>query len=215
MAPPLIQDQLEPLLLAVLGNMATRAVLRTLPGVLQAAGTLDLVEVRELMTQLDASHRLYSTAVRALNLEALRQVVTGGKPVSGRVEAIEVRTDMDVLTVQRTAQRLARGFFSVTDGVRLATAASELARNIRMYAKRGTLTLRLEEEPGHYRFEIHAVDAGPGIPNLPEIVAGQYTSKTGLGRGIIGTKALVDEMELDSAPGQGTRIRCVKRARRT
>jgi serine/threonine-protein kinase RsbT len=63
-------------------------------------------------------------------------------------------------------------------------------------------------------FEVSAVDDGPGIANLDVIMKGQYRSRTGLGRGIVGTKALLDELEVDSAPGKGTRISGHRRARK-
>ena len=99
------------------------------------------------------------------------------------------------------------------DGVRLATAVSELARNIYMYAQKGKVTLKVTEEPAHYFFEVTASDDGPGIPHLDVILRGEYRSRTGLGRGLIGTRALLDDMTIDTGP-QGTRIRGARRARK-
>ena len=97
----------------------------------------------------------------------------------------------------------------------VAAAASELARNIYMYAKLGSVTLRLVDEPATYRFELMADDNGPGIGNLDVIMSGTYRSRTGLGRGIVGTRALLDELKVDTAPGKGTHITGIKRAKKT
>jgi len=151
---------------------------------------------------------------KPLPLGPLRSAVTGGVSARPCEQHFTISSDRDVLVVQRATQLLTRGFFGVTDCVRLATAVSELARNIYMYAQKGTVTLRLVEEPSHYFFEVKAVDEGPGIPHLETILSGQYRSRTGLGRGIIGTKALLDAMTIDSAAGKGTRIVGQRRVRR-
>ena len=62
--------------------------------------------------------------------------------------------------------------------------------------------------------EVDARDEGPGIPNLEVILSGAYKSRTGLGRGIIGTRSLLDEMKIESAVGKGTRITGFRRARK-
>ena len=211
-----VLQAIEPVMNEALGASAARGVFRTLPSwVSQKPGSLDVLEVRELLSQLETSGRLFSAPGRSIPVKRLREAVTGGGPARPNEQRFTIASDRDVLTVQRATQQLTRGFFGLTDCVRLATAVSELARNIYMYAKQGSVTLRLREEPSAYVFEVSANDQGPGISSLEVIMRGEYRSRTGLGRGLIGTKALLDEMNVDSAPGKGTRITGHRRARKT
>ncbi|MDP2275443.1 MAG: hypothetical protein Q8K32_32145 [Archangium sp.] len=202
-----ILEAIEPMMTDALGLAAARSVFRTLPSAVhQPTGSLDVVEVRDVMLHLETSGRLFATPSRPFPAELLRDVVTRGSAAKPSERRFTVSSDHDVLVVQRATQALCRGFFDTTGCARLATASSELARNISMYAKQGTLTLRLSDENTHWRFDVSAVDEGPGIHNLAEILRGEYRSRTGLGRGIIGTRALLDELNIDTAPGKGTRI---------
>jgi serine/threonine-protein kinase RsbT len=88
---------------------------------------------------------------------------------------------------------------------KVTTIASELARNIVSYATRGELEISLQQNRGR-RISIVASDQGPGIPNLDVIMSGRYRSKTGLGRGLLGTKQLADEFDVDTG-ASGTTIR--------
>lgn len=210
-----VLQAIEPLLIDAIGATSARGVLRTLPETVSARpGSLDVVEVSELLSQLQTSEKLFARPGHGLDHRALRDAITAGTAARQREQRFTISSDGDVLVVQRATQALTRNFFSITDCVRLATAVSELARNIYMYAKRGHVTLRLTDEAAAWRFDVEAADAGPGIPNLDLILSGQYKSRTGLGRGIIGTRALLDEMEVDSKPGQGTRITGTRRSRK-
>ena len=212
---PTVLQAIEPVMNDALGVSAARGVFRTLPAwVSQNPGSLDVLEVRELLTQLETSGRLFAAPGKPIPVKRLREAVTGGAPARPSEQHFTISADRDVLTVQRATQQLTRGFFGVTDCVRLATAVSELARNIYMYAKQGAVTLRLSEEPAAYLFGLSAVDQGPGIAQLDTIMRGDYRSRTGLGRGLVGTKALLDELIVDSAPGKGTRINGHRRARK-
>lgn len=211
-----VLQAIEPVMNDALGLSAARGVFRTLPAwVNQNAGSLDVLEVRELLAQLETSGRLFASPGKPIPSRRLREAVTAGAPAKPNEQRFNISSDRDVLTVQRATQLLTRGFFSITDCVRLATAVSELARNIYMYAKQGTVTLRLTEEPASWFFELSAVDEGPGIPHLDVIMKGEYRSRTGLGRGIIGTRSLLDSMLVDSTPGKGTRITGHRRVRKT
>ncbi|MCA9689850.1 MAG: anti-sigma regulatory factor [Nannocystaceae bacterium] len=96
-----------------------------------------------------------------------------------------------------------------TDQVKVATAVSELARNIVRYVGEGVVTLRYVTRPSP-GIEIEASDSGPGIPHIDEILGGSFKSSTGMGLGIVGCRNLMDEFEIDTAPGEGTRIRVRK-----
>ena len=198
-----------------IGLSAARGVYKTLPGSVNAApGSLDVVEVRELLSHLETSGKLFALGGKSLSAAQLRDAITAGRPARQKELRFSIGSDGDVLVVQRATQTLTKRFFSTTDGVRLATAVSELARNIYMYAKTGHVVLRLVDEPAHWRFELEAVDHGPGIPHLEVVLSGSYKSRTGLGRGLIGTRSLLDDMRITSAPGAGTRITGMRRARK-
>ena len=81
----------------------------------------------------------------------------------------------------------------------------ELARNIFHYAKTGTISLKKlgAPRPG---LEIVAIDQGPGIRDVKHVMSGSYRSTTGMGKGLLGARRLVDVFEIDTAPGRGTRV---------
>ena len=83
----------------------------------------------------------------------------------------------------------------------------ELTRNIVFYAKKGELFIKPIPS---YGIEITAIDQGPGIPNLDQILNNTIRSKTGLGLGLSGVKRLMDEFEITSTVNFGTKVRAVK-----
>jgi anti-sigma regulatory factor (Ser/Thr protein kinase) len=212
---PSVLDSLTPVLKGLLGRNAER-VLKTSPEFISApAGTLDVCEVRELLVQLDTAGRLYTPGAQSLPMKVLRETVTLGRAARPSEQKIKVVSDTDVLTAQRATQYRVKGYFSPTECVRLATAVSELARNMYMYASGGELSLSLEEEPHRFLFTVEAIDKGPGIAQLDLILAGGYRSRTGLGRGLLGVKALLDQLEIETHVGLGTRIKGSKAARKS
>lgn len=124
---------------------------------------------------------------------------------------IAVAGEMDV-----TRSVIAAGNFSVQAGFdearsrMIATAVSELARNIIKYAGRGELRLRRAERGVERGVEIEAVDAGPGIGDPERAMQDHYSSAGTLGLGLPGVKRLMDEFTLESAPGEGTRVTACK-----
>jgi len=212
---PTILEAISPLMNDALGAAPAKSVFRTLPpAAQQTPGSLDVVEVRDLLSQLETSGQLFARPGKPISTRQLRVAITGGAPARSKEQRFTIQSDGDVLVVQRATQALTKGFFGVTDCVRLATAVSELARNIYMYARQGVVTLSLNEEPNTFFFVVTAVDEGPGIPNLELIMSGQYRSRTGLGRGLAGTRALLDALTVDTAVGKGTRIRGERRVRK-
>ena len=122
---------------------------------------------------------------------------------------VNLRTERDVVQARQRAREVAAELgLDNQDQIRMATATSEIARNAFRYARNGEVTFSVElEEP--QRLEIRVTDSGPGIRNLEEILAGRYNSETGMGKGIIGTKRLMDDFEIDARP-EGTTVRLVK-----
>ena len=124
---------------------------------------------------------------------------------------VAIRTDADVVTARQEARTLGAALgFGSTDLTLLATAISEIARNITTYAGEGEVTLRVVERPGSHGVEVVASDAGPGIEDVERAMQDGYTTGNGLGLGLPGTRRLVDDFHLDTTPGVGTTIRLVK-----
>lgn len=110
--------------------------------------------------------------------------------------SVAIEREDDVVKARQKGRELAAALgFSSTDQTLIATAISELARNIVSYAKRGTLEIVPITGQGK-RIILRASDSGPGIPNLELVLSGRYRSKTGLGRGLLGTKRLADHFDV-------------------
>jgi serine/threonine-protein kinase RsbT len=126
---------------------------------------------------------------------------------------IPIESDADVVTARQRARQLAgEADLSSTDQTLLATAISEVARNITAYAQRGEVELSVIHDDGTGRRGIRVVarDEGPGIENIELALQDGYTSGAGLGLGLPGARRLVDEFEIESEPGRGTTVTLVK-----
>ncbi|AEU38254.1 ATP-binding protein [Granulicella mallensis] len=122
---------------------------------------------------------------------------------------IPLRHDRHVVQARQRARDVAALLgFEHQDQIRLATAASELARNAFRYAESGAVDFSVTNADPQV-FVISVTDKGAGIPNLTEILDGRYVSKTGLGMGLIGTKRLMDHFHIAS-DSTGTRVECGK-----
>ena len=127
---------------------------------------------------------------------------------------VAIRTDADVVTARQEARTLGASLgFSSTDLTLLATAISEVARNITTYAGEGEVRLRVVSARGRDGIEVIAADDGPGIANVELAMQDGYTTGNGLGLGLPGTRRLVDDFDLETEPGVGTTIRLVKWSR--
>jgi serine/threonine-protein kinase RsbT len=128
---------------------------------------------------------------------------------------IAIESDADVVTARQRARELAAGLeLSSTDQTLLATAISEVARNITTYAKRGEVSVGIVEGgDGRRGIRVVAHDDGPGIEDVERALQDGYTTGGGLGIGLPGARRLVDEFDIDSAPGRGTTVTLVKWAR--
>ena len=115
-----------------------------------------------------------------------------------------------VLSRQRARETARQLGFGAVDQSRIATAVSELARNVVRYATdgRGAIAIReISAEAGaraRIGIEIVVSDEGPGIPDINQALSDGFTSGGGMGMGLPGTRRLMDEMSIDSAVGQGT-----------
>ena len=121
-------------------------------------------------------------------------------------EIVPVVSEPDMVTVRRRVREVAgKVGLSLVDQTKLVTAASELARNTLIYGGGGTMQLESLNGP-RLGIRLTFVDNGPGIPNIELALRDGFTTGTGLGLGLGGSKRLVNEFEIDSKAGQGTRV---------
>jgi len=122
-----------------------------------------------------------------------------------------IASDDDIVIARQRGRALVvRMGFAPTDATLVATAVSELARNIVLYAKRGDITLKPLENRGRRGILVVARDEGPGIPDIQRAIGGGCSTGGSPGLGLCGVKRLMDEFEIVSAAGIGTTV-CVKK----
>jgi serine/threonine-protein kinase RsbT len=120
---------------------------------------------------------------------------------------VAVESDTDIVTARQRGRALAAKLgFSSSELTLIATAISELARNIILYAKRGKITLRLIERGDQGGIVVRACDQGPGIPDIRRVLQGGFSTSRSLGLGLSGVKRLMDEFEIESKVGSGTSV---------
>jgi serine/threonine-protein kinase RsbT len=129
-----------------------------------------------------------------------------------RDELAQVRTQHDIVAVRQLVRRWAVELgLSLVDQTKLVTAASELARNTVEYGGGGTLRLeQVEGAAGRRGLRLTFEDQGPGIADLALALTDGYTSGHGMGLGLGGARRLVNEFELVSQPGVGTRVTIIR-----
>ena len=121
--------------------------------------------------------------------------------------SIPVRSDADVVLARRRGRELAATLgFGPTDLTLIATAISELTRNIVLYAERGQIVLKGIERNGKVGIVVVARDDGPGIPNVPQALESGFSTSGGLGLGLPGVRRLTDEFDIVSEVGRGTTV---------
>jgi serine/threonine-protein kinase RsbT len=124
---------------------------------------------------------------------------------------VEIRVDADVLLARQKARELAKSLkFSGSDLTLIATAISEIARNIVTYAKRGQIVLRLVSQGRRRGIRVVAQDDGPGIVDIARAMEDGYSTSSSLGLGLPGSKRLMDEFDIVSTIGKGTTVTMTK-----
>jgi signal transduction histidine kinase len=131
--------------------------------------------------------------------------------MTSRILTLAIETELDVVAARQRARQIAALCgFQAQDQTRIATAVSELARNVFNYARRGKIEFALDAAGLPQALLIRIDDDGPGIAQLDLVLSGRYQSQTGMGLGIIGARRLMDQCTIDSAPGRGTHIQLKK-----
>lgn len=115
---------------------------------------------------------------------------------------VKIKDEMDIVAARRVGREMAqqRGFGSA-DQTRLATAISELTRNVVQYAGAGVCVITDESNESIMLIRIVVEDHGPGIANIEKAMMYGFSAGAGLGAGLPGTKRLVDEFDIESEPG--------------
>ena len=134
--------------------------------------------------------------------------MTQNIPTGNKMEVrFDIRQEKDIVAAaEAVRERAESAGFSTVKQYMLATAVSELATNIFFYAGHGSIRMKMLETGSRKGIEICANDNGPGIVDLKLALEDNYSTSGGLGVGLPGTRRLMDEFEIKSDPGRGTRV---------
>ena len=118
---------------------------------------------------------------------------------------LQIDSDFDIIVARQKGRQMANELgFGPTDSTLIATAISELARNMVAYAHRGEIVLRSIDHSDPSGILVTAFDKGPGIPDVVQALLDGYSTSGSLGLGLPGVKRLMDEFEITSEMGHGT-----------
>lgn len=125
---------------------------------------------------------------------------------------IPIEKEWDIVAARQRGRDMARNIgFGIVDQARIATAISELARNIYLYAGKGTICFEVVEAFDLRKgLSMISTDNGPGIKDISQVMEDGYTTSGGLGAGLPGVRRLMDEFDIESNDGEGTEIKAVK-----
>lgn len=127
--------------------------------------------------------------------------------MKNKEERIKISREIDVAEASSEARRLALALgFNKTEQYMIATAVSELARNIYLHAMKGEITIRALERKNKKGIEVVAEDEGPGIEDVGKAMKDHFSTSEGLGLGLPGAKRLMDEFSIDTGRRRGTNI---------
>ena len=238
-----VESEIGAILTGTISSITQRSIFNRLGGLAKMPiSQLSANDRLTIMTELENSVRLFArsnspaliaSCARALNSGgAGTSALSGGgssaatasasAPAGGGILAapkkLAIEQEKDIATARLEAwSEAVRIGLSKFASVKVATAVSELARNIIFYAVKGTVELRaVKDDRGVHGLQIVATDQGPGISTekLDEIWAGTYKSQRGMGKGLVAVKKLVDDFQLDTRPGMGTTVTCLFRGER-
>ena len=122
-------------------------------------------------------------------------------------DVLPLRNEHDIVLARQHVRRLTQELgFGLVDQTKMVTAASELARNAVTYGKGGVVRWEMLTEGARRGLRLHFVDEGPGIADLQQALTDGWTSGSGLGLGLSGARRLVNEFDIETAVGRGTRV---------
>jgi serine/threonine-protein kinase RsbT len=124
---------------------------------------------------------------------------------------MRIDTEDDIALVRRKVRDTAQACrFDIFVSAAVTTATSELARNVWVHAGKGKAIIERVNDDTRQGVRVEFVDEGPGIENIERVMVGGYSTANSMGLGLSGSRRLVDEFSIDSAPGRGTRVKFVK-----
>jgi len=122
-------------------------------------------------------------------------------------ETTPLQTEADLVRVRQVVRQWAlQQGFSLVEQTKMVTATSELARNTLIYGGGGTVQVEALTRGNRHGLRVSFMDQGPGIPDIAQAMTDGYTTGEGLGLGLGGAKRLVNDFEITSSPGAGTRV---------
>lgn len=222
-----VETEVGAILAGTISAITQRSIFNRLGGL--AARPIQQLTAQDrlaIMAELESSVRLFARRNSAELIASCAQVLgAAGEPakpagpsapdsVNGAHKRLPIEQEKDIATARLEAwSEAVRIGLSKFTSVKVATAVSELARNIVFYAGKGAVELRSHKDDRGPSLQIVASDRGPGIEprKLEEIWAGTYKSQRGMGKGLVAVKKLVDDFHLDTGPGRGTTVTCLFR----
>jgi serine/threonine-protein kinase RsbT len=122
-------------------------------------------------------------------------------------QRVVIESDVGIVEARQAGRVLAEAAgFSSTDLTLIATAISEVSRNITNYAGRGEIVMRVLDDGRRRGIEVIATDEGPGIPDVAQALEDGYSTGRGMGLGLPGSRRVMDEFVIDSTIGVGTTV---------
>jgi anti-sigma regulatory factor (Ser/Thr protein kinase) len=226
-----VEKEVGVILAGTISSITQRSIFNRLGGLATTpVNQLSGSDRATIMAELENSVRLFARSNSPQLIAAIAKALSpdgGGGPGPGggvtspalaAPKKLPIEQEKDIATARLEAwSEAVRIGLTKFASVKVATAVSELARNIVFYAGKGTVELRsLKDDRGVVGLQIIATDQGPGIPpaKLEEIWAGTYKSQRGMGKGLVAVKKLVDVFHLDTRPGVGTTVSCIFRGER-
>jgi serine/threonine-protein kinase RsbT len=127
--------------------------------------------------------------------------------LSAALNEAPLRSEHEIVLARQLVRRLSQELgFSLVDQTKMVTAASELARNALVYGGGGSMRWELLDDGRRRGLKLTFSDEGPGIADVAMAMTDGWSSGTGLGMGLSGARRLVNQFEIDTRPGAGTRV---------
>jgi serine/threonine-protein kinase RsbT len=127
--------------------------------------------------------------------------------LSAALDEAPLRSEHEIVLARQLVRRLTQELgFSLVDQTKMVTAASELARNALVYGGGGSMRWELLDNGARRGLKLTFSDEGPGIADVEVAMTDGWSSGTGLGMGLSGARRLVNQFEIDTRPGAGTRV---------
>ena len=127
------------------------------------------------------------------------------------MEVIEITNEQHIVQARQTARRVAEKLgFRLVDKTRVATAVSELARNVYVHGGGGRMEIEEIHQGERIGIRFIFIDEGPGIANVEQAIQNGFSTNNGLGQGLPGSKRLMDYLRIESELGKGTKVEIIK-----